>query len=110
MTCTISIELDSFDAPVVAPTFPAPVRIVASHVGEQILSKDVQPVVMEQLNALAASAVDVLHTLTDTERTLLFKHRHMFVWRAAMLPLFLQCVNWSDRQQQVRGACLDYSN
>jgi phosphatidylinositol-4,5-bisphosphate 3-kinase len=98
---TLTIQLDDFCLPVVAPVSekfrePNP-RVVGQEVALKTLSKDQQ----KQWDGLLAC--DILRELTSEDQILLWNMRHHLVTRPDALGKFLQCVDWGNVDKRMEA-------
>lgn len=97
----IAVQFDEFELPVVAPLIPPVIQINEMQVGGKIAANLIAKPTMQRLDAVAKS--DPLKELSDEDKSLMWTHRHLFIQMPAVLPKFLQCVDWSDRQRQAEA-------
>ncbi|EQC31022.1 hypothetical protein SDRG_11209 [Saprolegnia diclina VS20] len=86
----LTYELDAFEKPLqLVEARSDPGKLHASARSQSSASIDATLAALEH--------VDVLHTLTQREKTVLWQARHQCATTPALLPVFLRAINWSNR-------------
>jgi hypothetical protein len=100
---TLTIQLDEFNLPVVAPTTEKQRDPNPKAVGVEIPLKNLTKDQSKQFEGLLAC--DILKELSGEDQNLLWTMRHHLVRNSGALGKFLQCVNWGkveDRMEAYR--------
>lgn len=94
----LQLQFDSFVCPVVAP-------ITELNVGSTLPpsppTSNTDSKTAKALKSLRS--VDALYQLTDDNKKLLWQMRHSVTDCPSLLPKFLQCVDWGDREQKMQA-------
>jgi phosphatidylinositol-4,5-bisphosphate 3-kinase len=88
----LTVKFDEFARPVVAPYAEPYAKPNDMVVGKEVDPKTVRKEVTSALHALEKT--DCLYALNAEEKKLLWQHRHSQVQVSALLPKFLQTVQW----------------
>ncbi|KDO34064.1 hypothetical protein SPRG_01338 [Saprolegnia parasitica CBS 223.65] len=84
----LTYELDAFERPL---------QLVEPRRDPRKLSARSQSSASIDATLAALEHVDMLHTLTQREKTVLWQARHQCTATPALLPVFLRSINWSSR-------------